>query len=87
MNDCAKPSATVGLAGVTSIETRVAGLTEKLVLAEIPEPAYVAVMVVVPVLAVVARPLLPTALLISATAVAEEDQVTVFVMSCVELSV
>ena len=87
MNDCAKPSANVGLAGVTSIETRVAGLTEKLVLAEIPEPAYVAVMVVVPVLAVVARPFVPAALLIVATVVLEEDQVTEVVRFWTELSV
>jgi hypothetical protein len=75
------------LAGVTSIETRVAGLTEKLVLAEIPEPAYVAVMVVVPVLAVVARPFVPAALLIVATVVLEEDQVTEVVRFWTELSV
>jgi hypothetical protein len=40
-------------------------------------------MVVLPVATVVARPLVPTALLIVAVAVEEEDQVTVVVRSCV----
>ena len=78
---CVSPSATVGLAGVRSMATSVAELTEKLVLAEMPDPAWVAVMVVVPVLAVVARPLVPGALLMVAMAVLEEDQVTVWVRS------
>ena len=64
-----------------SMATSVAELTEKLVLAEMPDPAWVAVMVVVPVLAVVARPLVPGALLMVAMAVLEEDQVTVWVRS------
>jgi len=87
VNDCARPRATVALAGVTSIETNVAELTEKLVLAEIPEPAWVAVIVVVPVLALVARPLVSAALLIVATLVLEEDQVTEVVRFWTELSV
>ena len=64
-----------------SMATSVAELTEKLVLAEMPDPAWVAVMVVVPVLVVVARPLVPGALLMVAMAVLEEDQVTVWVRS------
>ena len=78
---CVSPSATVGLAGVRSMATSVAELTEKLVVAEMPDPAWVAVMVVVPVLSVLARPRVAAALLMVATAVLEEDQVTVLVRS------
>jgi hypothetical protein len=71
------------LAGVIASETSSAALTVKLVLADTPEPACVAVMVVLPVAMVVAKPLVPAALLIVATPVEEEDQVTVVVRSCV----
>ena len=64
-----------------SMATSVAELTEKLVLAEMPDPAWVAVMVVVPVLSVLARPRVAAALLMVAMAVLEEDQVTVWVRS------
>jgi len=50
-------------------------------------PGSVAVIAVVPVAALVARPSLPAALLIVATPVAEELQVTAVVRSWVELSV
>jgi hypothetical protein len=75
------------LAGVIASETSSAALTVKLVLADTPEPACVAVMVVLPVATVVAKPFVPAALLIVAVAVEEEDQVTELVMSCVVASV
>jgi hypothetical protein len=68
-------------AGVTLSETSSAELTVKLVLADTPDPECVAVMVVLPVATVVAKPLVPAALLIVATSVADEDQVTVVVRS------
>jgi hypothetical protein len=71
------------LAGVIASETSSAALTVKLVLADTPDPEWVAVMVVLPVATVVARPLVPAVLLIVAVAVEEEDQVTVVVRSCV----
>ena len=70
-----------------SIETSVAALTVKLVLAEIPDPTWVAVIVVLPALTLEASPLLPTALLMVATLVAVEAQVSELVRSWVELSV
>ncbi len=87
MKACATPSATLGLDGVISIETSVGLVTVKIVLAEIPESACVAVIVVLPIAALVARPLLPEALLMLATLLAEEDQVTALVMSCTVASV
>jgi hypothetical protein len=75
------------LAGVIASETSSAALTVKLVLADTPDPEWVAVMVVLPVATVVARPLVPAALLIVAMLVADEDHVTDPVMSCVVASV
>jgi hypothetical protein len=49
-------------------------------------PGNVAVMVVAPTATLVARPLVPEALLTSATPVSEEDQVTVVVRSWLVLS-
>jgi hypothetical protein len=75
----------LGLAGVTAIDTRVAGVTVKMV---DPETAPLAALIVVdPGLIAVASPLDPEALLTAATAVAEEAQPTVAVKFCVELSV
>lgn len=73
-----------GLAGVTAIERRLAGLTVRVVVAEmLPE---VAVIVVDPAATDVARPLDPAALLIVAAPVLEEDQVTDAVRFWVVLS-
>jgi hypothetical protein len=75
----------VGFAGVTPIDTRVAGVTVKTVDAD--TPPRVAVIVVEPGLAVVAIPLKPGILLIDPTLVMEELQTTEAVRSCTELSV
>ena len=87
MNCCVSPSALELLAGVIASETSSAALTVKLVFADTPEPEWVAVMFVLPVATVVAKPFVPAALLIVAVAVEEEDQVTELVMSCVVASV
>ena len=72
------------LAGVTARDTSVAGVTVRVVEPEMfPD---VAVIVVEPEAAEVARPLEPAALLIAATPVLEELQVTAAVRSCVVLS-
>ena len=84
MNCCVVPLAMLGVAGVTSIDTRVASVT---------------VNVVLPVTraagrryrgaaddAAVARPFEPAALLTVATAPSDDAQVTWVVRSCVELS-
>jgi hypothetical protein len=63
-------SVAVGAAGALG------ALTVKLVFADTPEPECVAVIVVLPVATVVASPWLPSALLIVATPVLEEDQAT-----------
>ena len=75
------------LAGAISIETSVAAVTVRTVLAEMPEEGWTAESVADPAAIVVARPLLPAALLIVATGVAEEDQVTAEVRSWVVASV
>ena len=82
-----RPSALELFGGVMSIETSVASLTVKVVLAEMPELGWVALIVVLPALTVLTRPLLPTALLIVAKPMEEEAQVIELVRSCVELSV
>jgi hypothetical protein len=76
----------LGLAGVTAIETRVAGVTLKVTAGELI-PLNIAVIEVVPAMSVVASPAEPAVLLIEATAVFEETQVTELVRSCVEESV
>ena len=79
-----EPAAMAGLVGVTARETSVAGLTVSVVvLVTLPD---VAVIVVEPAATDVANPLLPAALLMAATPVEEELQVTVFVRFCVVLS-
>jgi hypothetical protein len=74
----------LGFVGDTSIETSVAGVTVSVVLPETNPD--VAVIVAEPARMVVARPLEPCALLTVATAVFDEFQVTVAVMSWLELS-
>ena len=74
----------LGFAGVTSIDTRVAEVTVRVV--DEVTPPRVAVIIVEPALAVVSIPFEPGVLLIVATAVAEELQVTAAEMSCTELS-
>src|SRR6266542_1837979 len=75
----------LGSVGVTSIVDRVAAVTVSVVLPE--TPPKVAVIVVVPAATDVARPCDPPALLIVATAVLDELQVTTWVVrSCVVLS-
>jgi hypothetical protein len=79
---CCDPAGRVAFAGVTPIDTSVAAVTVRLVDADtLPR---VAVMVVEPELAAVANPLEPAVLLIEATPVAEELQVTAAVRLCVE---
>ena len=78
------PSAMLGLVGVIAMETSVAGVTVNRV--EPGMPPDVAVIVVEPAAAEVARPIEPAVLLMPATDVAEEFQVTIVVISCVELS-
>src|SRR6186713_685444 len=74
-----------GRAGVTSMETSVAAETVSVVE---PETAPdVAVIVLEPTSAPVARPSEPAAFEIVATAVSDELQVTAVVRSCVEASV
>lgn len=85
VNCCLVPSAMEGLAGVTVSDTRAADVTLSDV-DRLTEPE-VAVIVVVPTLALVARPWLPAVLLMTATAVFAELQVTVVVRSCVLPSV
>ncbi len=87
MNCWLRPSDLELLVGEISSETSVALVTVRTVLAETPEAGWIAVIVVVPALSVVARPLLLAALLIVAMLVAELDQVTAVVRSCVVLSV
>ncbi len=79
------PSAMLGFAGVTLIETSDAPLTVNTV--EPVAPFKAAVMVDVPPLTPVAKPTLPGALLMVATKRFDELQVTDVVMFCVELSV
>ena len=74
----------VELAGVTVMETSAAAVTVRLVLPT--TPSKVAVITVVPKPVPVANPCEPLALLIEATFVALDAQVTCVVRSCVELS-
>ncbi len=75
----------LGVAGDTSIDTRVASVTVNIV-SPLTSP-LVADTVVLPTPAVIARPFESAALLTIATALSDEDQVTSAVRSCVELSV
>ena len=85
MNCWVVPFARVGSAGVTSIETRVAAVTVRVVEPEInPE---VAAIVVTPSALALASPSDPPAFEIVAALSFEDDQVTVVVRSWVEASV
>jgi hypothetical protein len=86
-NCCFTPAATLGTAGVTPIEARVAAVTVRAALAVIVLPGTEAAIVLVPTVRVVASPFVPAALLIVATVAADVLQVTVFVRSAFELSV
>ena len=78
------PSAMLGLVGVTDIDTSVAEVTASEVDPDIlPD---VAVIVVEPAATDVALPLEPAALLMAATVVDDDFQVTDVVRFCVELS-
>ena len=78
------PLAMLGSAGVIAIEASVAGVIVSVVDPEMPPDA--AVIVVVPAAADAARPFEPAALLMVATAVFEEAQVTEAVRFWVVLS-
>ena len=84
MNCCDAARAILGLVGVTDIDTSVAEVTASEVDPDIlPD---VAVIVVEPAAADVALPLEPAALLMAATVVDDDFQVTDVVTFCVELS-
>ena len=79
------PSAMLELVGVTAIEISVAGVTASVALPEtLPDVAEI---VVEPVATEVANPFEPAALLIAATAVLDDFQVTPVVRFCVDPSV
>ncbi len=75
-----------GLAGVTARDTNTAGVTVNVVLSLIIVAGSIAVMVTLPTATLLARPSLPEALLIAATPVSDELQVTEVVMSWVLVS-
>jgi hypothetical protein len=85
VNCCVNPLAMLGIAGDTSMDASVASVTVKFVLPF--TPPFVAVTVVLPMPAAVARPFELASLLTVATASSDEAQVTCPVMSWVELSV
>ena len=75
----------LGFSGITAMETSAAGVTVSTVDPEtVPD---VAVMVAAPWPIELANPLEPDALLMEATLVSDDPQVTVAVRFCVELSV
>ena len=86
MNCCVRPSAMLGAGGVIAIDTSVADVTVKGTDGEVIPPTA-AVMLLLPALAEVASPLDPVALLIVATEVVADVQVTEVVTFWVELSV
>ena len=86
VNCCVVPSAMLGIGGVIAIDTNVAGVTVKVTGAEVMPP-MAAVMRLVPAATDVARPLKPATLLIIATEVVDDAQVTEVVIFWVELSV
>src|SRR5436190_1956032 len=79
------PSGRLGLAGVTAIVDRVAVVTVSVVFPEMP-PKVAVIVMGPPAATDVANPCDPAALLIVATPVADELQVTWVVRSCVVLS-
>jgi hypothetical protein len=86
VNCCPVPSAILGVPGVTLMETKVAAVTVNTTGVELTAPK-VALIVVDPAEWLVTDPDVVTALLMSATAVALDIQVTVLVKSWMELSV
>ena len=85
LNCCVRPFAMLGFVGVTAIDTSAAAVTFKVVEPDIAPK--VAVISDEPVAAVVARPLLPAALLMVATLGVADIQVTMVVSGWVLLSV
>jgi hypothetical protein len=84
VNCCIVPLRMLGLIGVTAMETSIAGVTVRVVDPDIlPD---IAVIIVEPAATDTAKPLEPAALLIAATAAADEFQVTAVVKFCVVLS-
>jgi len=86
VNCCVVPSAMLELDDVTAIDTSVAGVTVNVTGAEFTAPS-VALTCALPVAALEATPCEPEALLIVATPVLSEVQVTWLVRFWVELSV
>ena len=86
MNCSPRPLAIPGLGGVTWIEASVAVVTVRAAFGEVTPPKL-ALTEVAPVVAAVARPLDPDALLMVATAIFEDAQVTDEVRFCAEPSV
>lgn len=83
-NCCSRPATTVAETGVTTMDSSTTGVTVSVVEAEmVPDVAF---MVVEPTPCDVASPFIPPALLILATVVAEEFQVTDDVRFCVVAS-
>ncbi|KQO20089.1 hypothetical protein ASF16_09365 [Acidovorax sp. Leaf78] len=76
------PLGTLGDLGVTSIDTSLAAVTVRLTGCELRLP-ILAVIAAVPLANVEARPVVPAALLIVATAGLLDDQVTWLVSTCV----
>jgi hypothetical protein len=81
LNCCVVPLTMLGLVGVTAMDTSVAEVT--VIVADPDMFPDVAVIVVEPTAAEVARPLVAAAPLMAATAAADEFQVTSVVRSCV----
>jgi hypothetical protein len=73
----------LGLVGVTAMDTSVAGVTDSVVVPDMFVTGSIAVIVVEPTATDVAKPWEPDALLIIATGMDDELQVTNSVMSCV----
>jgi len=85
---CSRPRAMDGVAGVTAIEAKAAGLTVSKVEAEVePTVAVIAVLPVFPVAGLVVKPWLPAASLTVTRLKSEEVQWVVLVRSCVDWSV
>src|SRR6266704_2530973 len=85
VNCCVVPFAMLGFVGVTAIEVRVAAVTVSVVFPK-TSPKVAVIVMGPPAATDVARPCDPPALLIVATAVLDELQVTWVVRSCVVLS-
>ena len=86
VNCCAVPFTMLGVGGVIPMDTNVAAVTVKVTAGEVIPPSA-AVMPLVPTAVEAAKPLLPPALLIVATAGEADAQVTELVKFWVVLSV